>query len=62
MVYYGAESGDPYDGQGAQGGDSPVDMPLDQDEDPDPSVVQFTLRDLPNYTLMHWRNRSCPMR
>ena len=46
-VYYGTESGDPYEGQGAQEGDSPVDMPLDQDEDPDPSVVQFTLRDLP---------------
>ena len=47
MVYYGPESGDPYDGQGAQEGDSPVDMALDQDEDPDPSVVQFTLRNLP---------------
>ena len=53
MIYYGAESGDPYDGQGAQEGDSPVDMPFGQDEDPDPSVVQFTLRDLPegNYFL-----------
>jgi len=49
-IYYGTESGHPYDGGGALEGDSPVDILLDQDEDPDPSVVQFTLYDLPEGT------------
>ena len=37
---------DAYDGVRAANGDSPIDMPLDQDEDPDPIVVQFTVYDL----------------
>jgi hypothetical protein len=49
-IYYGTESGHPYDGEGALEGDSPVDILLDEDEDPDPSVVQFTLYDLPEGT------------
>jgi chitinase len=47
-IYYDADSGHPYSGVGALEGGSPVIMPLDQDEDPDPEVVQFTLRDLPS--------------
>ena len=34
---------DAYDGVRAANGDSPIDMPLDQDEDPGPIVVQFTV-------------------
>ncbi len=51
-VYYGLESSDAYDGVGAADGDSPIDMPLDQDEDPDPNVVQFTVYDLPEGTYV----------
>jgi hypothetical protein len=50
MIYYCIQSGDSYDGVGAADGDSPIHMPLDQDEDPDPSIVQFTLYDLPEGT------------
>jgi len=50
MIYYCTESSDSYDGVGAADGDSPIHMPLDQDEDPDPSIVQFTLYDLPEGT------------
>jgi len=50
MIYYGTEPSDSYDGVGAADGDSPIDMPLDQDEDPDPSKVQSTLHDLPEGT------------
>ena len=50
VIYYGTEPSDAYDGVGAANGDSPIDMPLDQDEDPDPSVVQFTVYDLPEGT------------
>jgi len=46
-IYYGTESGGPYFGEGAVEGYSPVDILLDEDEDPDPNVVQFTLHDLP---------------
>jgi len=49
-IYYDTDSGDPYYGTGGSDGDSPVDMSLDQDEDPDPNVVQFTLYDLPEGT------------
>lgn len=35
---------------GAANGDSPIDMPLDQDEDPEPIVVRFTVYDLPEET------------
>jgi len=50
LIYYGLESSDSYDGVGAADGDSPIDMPLDQDEDPDPNVMQFTVYDLPEGT------------
>ena len=50
MIYYCTESSDSYDGVGAADGDSPIHMPLDRDEDPDPSIVQFTLYDLPEDT------------
>ena len=49
-IYYDTDSGDPYNGTGATDGDSPVDMSIDEDEDPDPNVVQFTLYDLPEGT------------
>ncbi|KPK14430.1 MAG: hypothetical protein AMK69_28610, partial [Nitrospira bacterium SG8_3] len=49
-VYYDTDSGAPYNGTGAQEGNSPVDVPLAQDENVDPNVVQFTLHDLPNGT------------
>jgi len=49
-MIYGTEPSDSYDGVGAADGDSPIDMPLDQDEDPDPSKVQSTLHDLPEGT------------
>ena len=42
-VYYDVDSGDPYVGTG-----SPVDLPLAQDENPDPALVEYTLRNLPD--------------
>lgn len=50
-IYYGMDSGPPYEGQGASEGDSPVDVFLDEDEDPHPDRVQFTLHDLPEGSL-----------
>jgi len=52
LIYYGLDSSDSYDGVGAADGDSPIDMPLDQDEDPDPNVVQSTVHDLPEGTYV----------
>ena len=42
-IYYDTDSGDPYEGTGATEGGSPIDMPLDQDENPDPDIVEFTV-------------------
>lgn len=52
-VYYKTgSSGEPYEGTGAKVGGvtvaSPIDMSLDQDENPDPDIVEITLQDLSN--------------
>ena len=49
-IYYDTDSGPPYDGTGADLGDSPIDVPLSMDEDPDPSTFQYTLLNLPGET------------
>lgn len=48
-LYYDTDSGHPYEGTGAENGTapSPIDVPLAEDEDPDPLVVQYTVRNLP---------------
>ena len=45
-IYYDVDSGAPYDGSGAAEGNSPIDIILFQDENPDPNIVQFTLHGL----------------
>lgn len=47
-IYYDTNSGQPYTGSGAQQGNSPINMPLNQDENPDPNVVQYTVLNLPD--------------
>ena len=48
-VYYKSGGiGEPYDGVGATEGDSPIAMTLAQDENPDPNIVEFTVRGLPD--------------
>ena len=42
-IYYDTDSGSPYNGTGALEGDSPIDMPLGQDENSDPNMVEYTL-------------------
>jgi hypothetical protein len=37
-----------YNGTGADQGNSPIDMPLSLDENPDLDIVEFTVTDLPN--------------
>ena len=49
-VYYDTDAGAPYSGTGAQEGNSPVDVPLAQDENPDPNIVEYTLHNLPDGT------------
>ena len=46
-IYYDAESGAPYSGTGATEGDSPIDIPLVSDENPDPDIVEFTVHNIP---------------
>ena len=49
-VYYkNGGTGAPYDGTGATEGNSPVVITLSQDENPDPAVVEFTLRNLSSF-------------
>ena len=41
--------GEPWDGTGAAGGDSPILMDLTtQDENADPNIIEFTVNGLPN--------------
>jgi hypothetical protein len=47
MIYYDTDSGEPYEGTGSLDGPSPIEVPISSDEDPDPDVVQFTVRGLP---------------
>ncbi len=47
-IYYDTDSGNPYNGAGAFEGDSPVRINLDEDEDPDPNIVRYTLHSLPD--------------
>jgi hypothetical protein len=47
-IYYDMDSGQPYDGIEAQEGSSPINVTLDQDEDPDPNTVQYTLHGMPD--------------
>ena len=48
-IYYKiGGTGTPYDGIGATEGDSPIVMTLSQDENPDPNLVEFTIRGLPD--------------
>lgn len=47
-VYYDTNSGHPYTGGGAQEGSSPIDVPLNKDEDPNPAVFRHTIHNLPN--------------
>ena len=52
-IYYDVDSGPPYEGQGALEGNSPVDVNPAMDEDPDPAVIEFTLRGL-NYNQIYY--------
>jgi hypothetical protein len=45
-IYYDTDSGAPYKGTGALLGNSPIDVPIGQDENSDPNVVEFTLNNL----------------
>lgn len=47
-IYYDMDSGHPYNGIEAQEGFSPISITLDQDEDPDPNTVQYTIHDMPD--------------
>jgi hypothetical protein len=47
-IYYDTDSGRPYSGSGAQQGNSPIEMLLNEDEDPNPAVVQYTVHNLPD--------------
>lgn len=49
-IYYDTNSGAPYNGVGATNGNSPIDIPLSKDENPDPGLVQFTVLGLPSGT------------
>jgi len=49
-IYYDTDPGAPYNGTGAQEGNSPIDIPLAQDENPDPDVVEYTVHNLPDGT------------
>jgi len=49
-IHYDTDSGHPYYGTGAEQGDSPIDVPLSMDEDPDPNTVQYTVLGLPGET------------
>ncbi|MEJ2724264.1 MAG: hypothetical protein P8175_06375 [Deltaproteobacteria bacterium] len=49
-IYYDTDSGQPYYGTGAEQGDSPIDVPLSLDENPDPNTVQYTVLALPAET------------
>jgi hypothetical protein len=51
-IYYDTDSGQPYQGTGAENGSSPspIDVSLAEDEDSDPVVVQYTVRNLPDGT------------
>ena len=53
-IYYDRDSGAPYEGLGAQEGNSPVDMPLVRDENPDPDVVEYTLHNLPESSEIYY--------
>lgn len=53
-VYYGTTQGGPYQGTGATEGDSPITMPLAQDENPDPATVEKTLRGLTLGTMYYF--------
>jgi hypothetical protein len=46
-IYYDTSPGNPYNGSGAQQGNSPIQMTLAQDLDPDPNVVEYTVYNLP---------------
>jgi hypothetical protein len=49
-IYYKVGGiGEPYDGTGATEGDSPVSITLAQDENSDPLVMEFTLRNLSKF-------------
>lgn len=37
-----------YEGTGSSSGDSPIEMPLDQDENPDDDNVEYTVKGLPD--------------
>jgi hypothetical protein len=47
-IYYDTDPGNPYNGDGAFEGDSPIRISLDEDEDPDPNIVQYALHSLPD--------------
>jgi hypothetical protein len=47
-IYYDTDTGAPYNGTGSLEGDSPIDMPLGQDENSDPNIVEYTLTNLPD--------------
>ncbi len=49
-IYYDTDSGHPYTGSGAQQGNSPIQMTLAQDQNPDPNVVEYTVYNLPTGT------------
>ena len=46
-IYYDTNSGNPYNGSGAQEGNSPIDMLLAEDENSDPNIVEYTVHNLP---------------
>lgn len=48
-IYYDTNPGHPYEGYGAQEGASPIEIDLyNDDENPDPEVVEYTIDGLPD--------------
>jgi phosphodiesterase/alkaline phosphatase D-like protein len=46
VIYYDIDSSHPYTGSGAQEGNSPIDVPISPDENPEPGIVEFTIHGL----------------
>ena len=54
IYYKTGSSGPPYNGTGATQGSSPIDVPLDQDENTDPDVMEYTIRGLSNSEIYYF--------
>jgi hypothetical protein len=49
-IHYDTISGPPYQGWGAWEGDSPIEVTVCNDENPDPEIVEYTVHGLPDGT------------